>query len=93
MNKKPYSHKKILNNGRACLVTYTIWDWPIEYWNIWAIGGQELEWLNLMLAQRKFLAWMNWVKEEEVNILSYVDLFGSWWKDLAYLKDSLEQKP
>jgi hypothetical protein len=47
------------------------------------LEDQSLEGLNLMLAWRGFLAGGEGVSPEEVNILSYVELFGSSQADIS----------
>ena len=83
--------KDIEVSGRRCLVTYVIWDWPLRYECLGALSDQKAEGLNLMLAWRTFLAPLKWVKEEEINILGYVDLFQSWDADVQFLEDALNK--
>jgi len=74
---------------RICLVSYVIGNWPIRQQCLWALN-QEAEGLNLMLWWRTFLAPLNWVKEEEVNILGYVDLYEHWGADVEFSQDTLD---
>lgn len=77
---------------RRCLVTYRVWNGKIHWDILWPIWDQSLEWLNLMLAQRTFLAGIVWAKrQEDVNILSSTDLFESWDSELAYKHDALDK--
>ena len=48
-----------------------------------ALEDQNLEGLNLMLAWRDFLACGAGVEPKEVNILNYVELFGSSQTDIS----------
>ena len=72
---------------RKCLVTYSVTGKGIK-WNIlWALSDQHLEGLNLMLAWRTFLSGTEWVPEEDINILSYVDLYKSGQEDLVGMEN------
>ena len=64
------------NIGRACLVSYRIWNWNIACEVIGALD-QNLEWLKLMLSWRKFLSEFKDTPEDNINILGYVDLYES----------------